>query len=51
LDGEQYEIMSTFPNIRDIHTFVRGLESESVSFEIYFTRKYSKKAKITSTTK
>ena len=51
LDGEQYEIMSTFPNIRDIHTFVRGLESESVSFETYFTRKYSKKAKITSTTK
>ena len=51
LDGEQYEIMSTFPNIRDIHTFVRGLESESVSFETYFTRKYSKTAKITSTTK
>ena len=51
LDGEQYEIMSTFPNIRDIHTFVRGLESESVSFETYFTRKYSKKAKTTSTTK
>ncbi len=52
LDGEQYEIMSTFPNIRDIHTFVRGLKSESVSFETYYTEKYRKKANpTTSTTK
>jgi len=43
LDGEQYEIMTTFPNIHSIYTFVRGLESESVLFETYFTNKYSKK--------
>ena len=42
LDGEQYEIMSTFPNISDIHTFVHGLESESVSFNTYYTEKYRK---------
>ena len=50
LDGEQYEIMSTFPNIRGLRTFVCNLESESVSFETYFTRKYSKKAKSTTST-
>jgi hypothetical protein len=50
LDGEQYEIMSTFPNIRDIHTFVRGLKSESVSFATYYTEKYVKKAKTTTST-
>ena len=44
LDGEEYEIMSTFPNIHDIHTFVRGLESDSVSFDTYYTAKYSGKA-------
>jgi hypothetical protein len=49
LDGEQYEIMSTFPNIHDIHTFVRGLESDSVSFDTYYTAKYSGKAAPTTT--
>jgi hypothetical protein len=44
LGGEEYEIMSTFPNIHDIHTFVRGLESDSVSFDTYYTAKYSGKA-------
>ena len=50
LDGEQYEIMSTFPNISDLHTFVRGLESKSVSFDTYYTEKYRKKANPTTTT-
>ena len=50
LDGEQYEIMTTFPNIHSIHTFVHGLESESVSFENYYTQKYIKKAKTASST-
>ena len=50
LDGEQYEIMSTFPNISDLHTFVRGLKSESVSFETYYTEKAKKKANSTNTT-
>lgn len=50
LDGEQYEIMSTFPNISDLHTFVRGLESDSVSFDTYYTAKYSKKANPTTRT-
>jgi len=50
LDGEQYEIMSTFPNISDLHTFVRGLKSESVSFETYYTEKAKKKANSTTTT-
>jgi len=50
LDGEQYEIMTTFPNIHSIHTFVRGLESESVLFEAYYTEKYIKKTKTTSST-
>ena len=45
LDGEQYEIMSTFPNINDLDTFVRGLESKSVSYDAYYTEKYSKKTK------
>jgi hypothetical protein len=44
LDGEQYEIMSTFPNISDIHTFVHGLESKSVLFDTYYTEKYRKNA-------
>ena len=50
LDGEQYEIMSTFPNISDLHTIVRCLESESVSFETYYTEKYRKKANPTTRT-
>jgi hypothetical protein len=50
LDGEQYEIMSTFPNIQDLHTFVRSVESESVSFETYYTQKYRKKANLTTST-
>ena len=50
LDGEQYEIMSTFPNISDLHTFVRGLESESVSFDTYYTEKYRKKENPTTKT-
>lgn len=45
LDGEQYEIMSTFPNIRELHTFVRGLESKSISYDTYYTEKYIKKTK------
>jgi hypothetical protein len=49
LGGEEYEIMSTFPNIHDIHTFVRGLESDSVSFDTYYTAKYSGKAAPTTT--
>jgi hypothetical protein len=49
LDGEQYEIMSTFPNIENLHRFVRGVESETVSFETYYTQKYSKKARTTTT--
>ena len=43
LDGEQYEIMTTFPNIHNLHTFVRGLKSESVSYDTYFHEKYIKK--------
>ena len=50
LDGEQYEIMSTFPNISDLHTFVRGLKSDSVSFETYYTEKYRKKENPTTKT-
>lgn len=50
LDGEQYEIMSTFPNISDLHTFVRGLESDSVSFNTYYTEKYRKKENPTTKT-
>ena len=50
LDGEQYEIMSTFPNISDLYTFVRGLKSDSVSFDTYYTEKAKKKAKSTTTT-
>ena len=50
LDGEQYEIMSTFPNISDLHTFVRGLESDSVSFDTYYTEKYRKKENPTTKT-
>ena len=44
LDGEQYEIMSTFPNISDLHAFVNGMKSKSVSFDTYYTEKYRKKA-------
>lgn len=51
LDGEQYEIMTTFPDIIDLHTFVRGLESESVSFDTYYTEKSRKKATSTPTTR
>lgn len=50
LDGEQYEVMSSFPNISDLHTFVRGVESDSVSFETYYTEKYRKKANPTTRT-
>lgn len=50
LDGEQYEVMSSFPNISDLHTFVRGLESDSVSFETYYTEKYKKKENPTTRT-
>ena len=50
LDGEQYEIMSTFPNISDLHTFVRGLKSDSVSFETYYTEKAKKANPTTRTT-
>lgn len=50
LDGEQYEIMSTFPNISDLHTFVRGLKSDSESFETYYTEKAEKKTNSTTTT-
>ena len=46
LDGEQYEIMSTFPNINDLYTVVRGLNSKSVSYDAYYTEKYSKKTKL-----
>ena len=45
LDGEQYEIMSTFPNICDLHTVVNGLKSKSVSYDAYYTEKYIKKTK------
>ena len=50
LDGEQYEIMSTFPNISDLYTFVRCLESKSVPFDTYYTEKYRKKANLTTST-
>ena len=50
LDGEQYEIMSTFPNISDLHTIVHCLESESVSFEMYYTEKYRKNTNTTTKT-
>ncbi len=45
LDGEQYEIMSTCPNIHDIHKFF-GAEVKSVwiSFESYYSAKYRKNA-------
>lgn len=45
LDGEQYEIMSTFPNINDLYTVVRDLKSKSVSYDTYYTEKYRKKTK------
>lgn len=50
LDGEQYEIMSTFPNISDLHAFVNGIKSKSVPFETYYTEKYRKKANPTTRT-
>ena len=50
LDGDHYEIMSTFPNISNLHPFVRGLESESVSFGTYYTEKSRKKANPTTST-
>ena len=50
LDGEQYEIMSTCPNIHDIHKFIGGVKSESVSFSTYYSEKYSKKANPTTRT-
>lgn len=45
LDGEQYEIMSTFPTIRDLHTFLRGLENKSISYDTYYHEKYTKNTK------
>jgi hypothetical protein len=45
LDGEQYEIMSTFPNMSDLRAFVNGMKSKSVSYDAYYTEKYSKKTK------
>jgi len=44
-DGEQYEILSTCPNIHCIHTFLDGVKSKSVSFSTYYSEKYSEKAK------
>ena len=50
MDGEQYEIFSSCPNIRDIHKFF-GAEVKSVwvSFESYYHEKYSGKATATTT--
>jgi hypothetical protein len=50
LDGEQYEIMSTFPNISDLHAFVNGMKSKSVPFDTYYTEKYRKNANLTTST-
>ena len=39
IDGEQYEILSTCPNIHDIHKFLDGVKSKSVAFNVYFHEK------------
>ena len=44
LDGEEYEILSTCPNIYDIHHFFNGVKSKSVSFDTYFSEKEKQKA-------
>lgn len=44
-DGEQYEILSSFPNIHDIHTFVHRVTDKWVSFNTYYSKKYNEKVK------
>lgn len=50
VDGEQYEIFSSCPNIRDIHKFFGAeVKSKWISFESYYHEKYSEKATATTT--
>jgi len=44
LDGEEYEILSSCPNIDDIHNFFNGVKSKSVLFDTYFSEKEKQKA-------
>ncbi len=48
LDGEEYEILSSCPNIYDIHKFFDGVKSTSVDFDTYFSEKEKRKAEILS---
>lgn len=47
-DGEQYEILSSCPNICDIHTFLDGVKSKSVSFSTYYSEKSKRKDSMSS---
>lgn len=48
--GEEYEILSSCPNINMIHAFWDEIKSKSVSYGTYYHEKYSKKAKPTTST-
>ena len=48
LYGEEYEILTSCPNIYDIHKFFEGVNSKSVSFDTYFSEKVKRKASISS---
>lgn len=48
LDGEEYEILTSCPNIYDIHKFFEGVKSKSVSFDTYFSEKIKRNASISS---
>ena len=51
VDGEQYEIFSSCPNIRDLHKFFGAeVKSKWMSFESYYHAKYSEKATTTAPT-
>ena len=51
VDGEQYEIFSSCPNIRDVHKFFGAeVKSKWISFESYYHEKYCEKATATTTT-
>ena len=49
--GEEYEILSSCPNIRDVHTFFsEKAKSKWITFESYFHEKFIKKTTATATT-
>ena len=48
--GEEYEILSSCPNIRDVHTFFsEKAKSKWTTFESYFHEKFIKKTTATAT--